>query len=180
MSWAEPRQLCAARKRVRLAGGLLMLGLVLSGCVRPLYGQFSEYGDVADELRTIAVDPIPNRIGHYLGNDLIFALNGTGSQVTPKYHLSVVLNEGVQVPLIDTVTGYPTAANVVTTADYKLVPVGASEPITKGKVTTADSYDRTSQRFTNLRAARDAEIRAAETLADQIRTQLAAYLSGRG
>ena len=160
--------------------GLLMLGLALSGCMRPLYGQFSEDGDVAGELRTIAVDPIPNRIGHYLGNDLIFALNGTGSQVTPKYRLSVTINEGLQTPLIDTVSGYPTAATVTVTADYKLVPVGATEPIAKGQVVAANSYDRTSQRFANLRASRDAEIRQAETLADQIRTKLAAALAGHG
>ncbi len=38
------------------------------------------------------------------------------------------------------------------------------------------SYDRDAQRFANIRAARDAEIRAAKTLADQIRTRLAVAL----
>jgi LPS-assembly lipoprotein len=80
----------------------------------------------------IAVDPIPNRVGHYLGNELIFALNGTGSHVPAKYRLTVVVSESVQAPLIDTVSGYPTAANVMVNADYKLVPVQGGEPITKG------------------------------------------------
>jgi LPS-assembly lipoprotein len=166
---ALPR-LCAA----------LLLAFAISGCIRPLYGQLSEGGDVASELQAIAVDPIPNRVGHYLGNELIFALNGTGSHVPAKYRLTVVVSESVQAPLIDTVSGYPTAANVMVNADYKLVPVQGGEPITKGLATALVSYDRTSQRFADIRAARDAEIRNAKTLADQIRTNIAAVFAAKG
>ncbi|HUB64958.1 MAG TPA: LPS assembly lipoprotein LptE [Methylocella sp.] len=163
-----------------LALPVLCMALALSGCLQPLYGPLSAGGDVASELQAIAIDPIPNRLGHYLGNELIFALNGTGSHVPAKYRLTVAVTEAVQTPLIDTVTGYPTAANVVVTADYTLVPVQGGEPIAKGQVTTLASYDRTSQRFANLRAARDSEIRDAKTLADQLRTRIAAAFSARG
>jgi LPS-assembly lipoprotein len=156
------------------------MGLALSGCLQPLYGPLSAGGDVTGELQAIAVEPIPNRLGHYLGNELIFGLNGTGSQVPPKYRLIVTVTENVQTPLIDTVSGYPSAANVVVNADYRLMPVGGTEPITKGQATVVASYDRTSQRFSNLRAARDAEIRDAKTLADQIRTRIAAAIATRG
>jgi LPS-assembly lipoprotein len=47
-------------------------------------------------------------------------------------------------------------------------------------VTVAASYDRTSQRFTNLRAARDAEIRDAKSLSDQISTLIAAAIAAKG
>jgi LPS-assembly lipoprotein len=158
----------------------LLTGLALSGCIQPLYGPLSAGGDVAGELQAIAVEPIPNRLGHYLGNELIFGFNGTGSQVPPKYRLIVTVTEYVQTPLIDTVSGYASAANVVVIADYRLMPVGGTEPVTKGQATVAASYDRTSQRFSNLRAARDAEIRDAKTLADQIRTRVAAAIAARG
>ena len=128
----------------------------------------------------IAVEPIPNRLGHYLGNELIFGFNGTGSQVPPKYRLIVTVTENVQTPLIDTVSGYPSAANVVVNADYRLIPAGGGEPIAKGQATAVASYDRTSQRFSNLRAARDAEIRDAKRLADQIRIRVAAAIAARG
>jgi LPS-assembly lipoprotein len=156
------------------------MSLALSGCIQPLYGPLSAGGDVAGELQAIAVEPIPNRLGHYLGNELIFGFNGTGSQVPPKYRLIVTVTENVQTPLLDTVSGYPSAANVVVNADYRLMPVGGTEPITKGQATVVASYDRTSQRFSNLRAARDAEIRDAKTLADQIRTRVAAAIAARG
>ncbi|MGH6797340.1 MAG: LPS assembly lipoprotein LptE [Roseiarcus sp.] len=161
----------------------LLLGLALSGCIQPLYGPLSAGGDVASELQAIAVEPIPNRLGHYLGNELIFGFNGTGSQVPSKYRLIVTVTENVQTPLLDTVSGYPSAANVVVNADYRLMPVGAvggTEPITKGQATVVASYDRTSQRFSNLRAARDAEIRDAKRLADEIRTRVAAAMAARG
>ena len=158
----------------------LPIGFALSGCIQPLYGPLSAGDDVASELQAIAVEPIPNRLGHYLGNELIFGLNGTGSQVPPKYRLFVIVTENVQSPLIDTVSGYPSAANVVVNADYRLMPVGGSEPVTKGQATVVASYDRTSQRFSNLRAARDAEIRDAKRLADEIRIRLAAVIAARG
>lgn len=159
----------------------LLLALALSGCgIHPLYAPLASGGDVAGELQAIKVEEIPNRIGHYLGNDLIFALNGTGSQVPPKYKLTVKVGEAIQTPLIDTVTGYPTAANVVVTADYELSPMHGGEPVTKGQAVAVASYDRTSQRFANLRAARDGEIRTAKTLADQISTRIAAVIAARG
>ena len=167
--WALPRTFAT-----------LLMGLALSGCIQPLYGPLSAGGDVAGELQAIAVEPIPNRLGHYLGNELIFGFNGTGSQVPPKYRLIVTVTENVQTPLLDTVSGYPSAANVVVNADYRLMPVGGTEPITKGQAAVVASYDRTSQRFSNLRAARDAEIRDAKTLADQIRTRVAAAIAARG
>ncbi|MCI0467656.1 MAG: LPS assembly lipoprotein LptE [Beijerinckiaceae bacterium] len=162
------------------AASVLAMAFALSGCFRPLYGSLAAGGDVASELQAIAVDPIPGRIGHYLGNELIFALNGTGAKVPAKYHLTVLVLETVQTPLLDTVTGYPSAATVVLNADYRLLRAGGSEPVATGRVTAIASYDRTSQRFANLRAARDAGIRDAKTLADQIRTRLAAALAGRG
>ncbi len=155
----------------------LLVAFALSGCVQPLYGPLSAGGDVAGELQAIEVTPIPNRLGHYLGNELIFALNGTGSHVPPKYRLKVTVKESLQTPLIDTVTGYPTAATVVVNADYVLVPVQGGEPIAKGQAVAAVSYDRTSQRYANLRAARDAQIRGAKMLAEQIRNRIASVLA---
>jgi LPS-assembly lipoprotein len=157
------------------------VAFTLCGCsIQPLYGPLSAGGDVAGELQAIAVDPIPNRLGHYLGDDLIFALNGTGSHVPPKYRLTVTVSESSETPLLDTVTGYPTAASVVVNADYVLLPVQGGAPITKGHVTALASYDRTSQRFADIRAARDAEIRNAKTLADQISTLIASAIAAKG
>jgi LPS-assembly lipoprotein len=41
---------------------------------------------------------------------------------------------------------------------------------------TRTPYERSSQRFATVRAARDAQIRAAKTLAERIQSQIAADL----
>jgi LPS-assembly lipoprotein len=151
--------------------------LALGGCFQPLYGSLANGQPVDEELKTIEVAPIPERIGHYLGNDLIFALNGTGAPVKPKYRLIVSVREQSQTPLLDTVTGRPTASTLVVNADYKLLKSGTLDIVTSGATTSAVSYDRTSQRFANFRAARDSEERNAQVLADNIRTRIALALA---
>ena len=130
-----------------------------------------------NDLQAIAIDPIPERAGHYLANELHFLLNGTGSEVAPKYRLQIVLRERIQASLVDTVTQRATAGSIVIDADYKLLPYSGGAPVTSGVAFTFASYDRTSQRFANIRAARDAEIRDAKVLADQIKTRLAVALA---
>ena len=153
--------------------------LALGGCgIQPLYGTLN--GHLQEELQAIAVEPIPDRLGHYLGNELIFAFNGTGSEVTPKYRLLVTLVERVATPIVDTFQARATAATVFVDATYKLTPVGGGAAVASGTATAAATYDRSAQRFANLRAARDAEIRDAKTLADQIRTRIAAALAAKG
>lgn len=150
--------------------------LILSGCLRPIYGG-PEGAALQSDLRAIAIDPIPERAGHYLANELRFLLNGSGSEVPPKYRLQIVLRERIQASLVDSVTQRATAGSIVIDADYKLVPVGGGAAVTSGVAFTFASYDRSSQRFANIRAARDAEIRDAKVLADQIKTRLALALA---
>ena len=155
---------------------VLSTALALGGCYQPLYGGATG-GQLREDLSAITVDPIPDRLGHYLANELIFALNGTGSTVVPKYRLSISPRERVQSPVIDTISGRATAGTLVVDAEYKLTPFAGGEPVTQGVAFSAASYDRTNQRFANIRAARDAEIRDAKALAEQIKTRLASALS---
>jgi LPS-assembly lipoprotein len=160
---------------------VLLLAASVSGCIRPLYAPINAgTGSVAADLQAIAIDPIPDRIGHYLGNELVFAFNGTGSKVQPRYRLSVVLRQSVQTPLLDTVSGHASAGDLLVNADYQLIPVEGGAPIAKGTATAVASFDRTSLRFSNIRAARDAEIRSARTLAEQIQTRIAAAFAAKG
>jgi LPS-assembly lipoprotein len=153
----------------------------LSGCIQPLYGTSVDGDSLSSELQAIKVEPIPDRLGHYVANELIFALNGTGSSPTPKYRLVVTLHERMSTPVINTVTGQAEAGDVNVDADYKVLPIaGGGQPITAGNVTQFVVYDRTSQRLSNVRAARDAEIRNAKSIADQIRTRIAAAFATRG
>lgn len=159
--------------------GALLATLPLAGCIEPMYGPLGSGAPLAAELQAIAVDEIPERLGHYVRNELIFGLNGTGSSPTPRYRLTVRLVERVQTPILDTVTGRATSATVIVDADYRLVTLPDNVEVTKGLAFGIASYDRFSNRFANVRAARDAEIRNARTIADSIRTRVATALAAR-
>ena len=166
------------QNRFRAFALSVLVAASLGGCFQPMYGGTSGQALVED-FRAIKVEPISERIGHFLGNELIFVLNGTGSTVQPRYRLLVSVRQRVQAPLVDTVSGRATSGMLIVDADYRLLPVSGGEPIASGVAFVTASYDRSSQRFANLRAARDAEIRSARSLADQIRVRLAADLSRR-
>jgi len=172
MSWFD--------RPFRLLG--LALGLaLLSGCnVGPMYGPLAVNPAVLGDLQAIDVAPIPERLGHYVRNELIFALNGTGAQVAPRYRLFVTLKEEARTPIIDTVTQRATSATVIVNAAYRLVSLPDETEIAKGVALNIASYDRFSNRLSNVRAARDAEIRDAKTIAEEIRTRISIALEGRG
>lgn len=161
----------------RLAGGAaICLAAGLSGCFQPLYGQAAHPTLVAD-LRAIEVSPIPTRIGHYLADNLITDLNGTGQTPPPKYKLTVTVAIGTQTPTVNSELNVATSATVTGEAAYTLTRIDGGAEVLKGAAQAAASYDRTAQRYANLRAARDAEIRIARALSSEISTRLASALS---
>jgi len=161
--------------RVALLGAI---ALTLAGCIQPLYGTLGP-GGLESELQAIRVEPIADRFGHYVEKELAFAFNGTGAQIPPKYRLVVSLKQKVQAPVVDTVTSRATAATVVGDASFELYALGKSEPLMQGVAFSVAGYDRFSQRISNVRAARDAEVRDAKAIAEQIKTQIAARMASR-
>ena len=171
------------RSSVRAAmrgAAALCLALSLGGCFQPIYAPQAAAGvagsPLRGELQAISIDPVQGRFGHYLTEELRFLLNGTGDQPVPRYRLNITFTQAGQTALVDTVTGRATANSLTTRVDYKLLPAAGGAPLTEGYVISLADYDRGSNRFANVRAARDAEIRNAKTLADQIRTRLATAL----
>ena len=160
----------------RLLASVLLAGAAagLAGCVTPLYA--SRGGALGADLRAVAVDPVPDKLGHYLRDELITDLNGTGAKPAPRFRLQLATTERVQTALIDITTQRAQDASVVTDVTWTLLPIEGGPPLATGKTTSFATYDRSSQRFANIRAARDAEIREAKTLADQITTQVAAKI----
>lgn len=165
-------------RRLALAA-VLAASLPLAGCVAPMYGAFSATPGLQAELQAIEVAEIPGRIGHYVHNELIFAFNGSGSTPAPRYRLIVNLRERVQTPILDTVTTRATSGTVLVDADYRLLTIPDNVEVTKGAALGVASYDRFANRFANVRAARDAEIRDAKTIADNIRLRVSTALATR-
>ena len=87
------------------------------------------------------------------------------------------MSERVQTPLVDTLQRSRHRRHGGDRRGLQAHGHRGRQVITQGVAFTAASYDRTSQRFADMRAARDAEIRDAKNLADQIQTRIAAAMS---
>jgi LPS-assembly lipoprotein len=179
---------------------VMALALSAGGCFQPLYGEAAHPGLVAD-MRAIEVaemNPAANkgaakgdalginpeldrqdRVGHYLRNDLIFNLNGTGTPETPKYKLTVSTKENTTTPTIESQIGQASAATLTVTAKYELSPYSGGKPFISSEATSSAVYDLSLNRFSNMRASRDAEIRLAKSLADEMELRIAAALADR-
>ena len=163
----------SSRDPRRLA--FLLLALPLSGCFQPLYGEAAHPG-LTEQMRAIAVAPIKERIGHYLGNDLITDLNGTGTNPEPKYRLTVTVTTSTGTPTVTSQLEVANAATVTGTATYTLTPAGGGDTLLTGTASSVAVYDRTEQLFSDLRAQRDTEIKLAKSLAEEIELRVAAWL----
>jgi len=64
-------------------------------------------------------------------------------------------------------------------ARYTLNKVDGGAQVLTGVANANATYDRSQQRYNDLRASRDAEIRLARSLSDEISLRLAAQLAGK-
>ena len=169
MSWSDRAAVFAS----------LSLALALGGCFQPLYGEAAHPG-LVEHMREVKVEPIPERIGHYLGDDLITRMNGSGATPEPKYSLKITLAENTLTPTVESQISLADAATLVTDANITLTRIDNGAVVYKGLATSSATYDRSLQSFADLRAARDAEIRNARALSEEIEVRVAAALGQQG
>ncbi|GJE32318.1 hypothetical protein LDDCCGHA_2504 [Methylobacterium oxalidis] len=175
------RRIGGRAARLALAGAL---ALNLSACFRPLYGPTASGEPMGALLASIQVDDIAmaqgqERIGHYLRSELIFDLDGSGQPAPKRYRLKMQGSETVQTPIVSSQTGRAESGTIVANVKFALESLDGTRIITEGVATSTATYDRSVQRFASLRAARDAEIRLAKVLADQIKTRIASVMAAK-
>lgn len=149
-------------------------GLFLAACtVQPVYGPAPAGGTVAQTLRSIAIEPVDTRVGQVVRNRLMFYLTGGGEPADPQYRMRLRVTSS-ETALGITREGSAAAYSVTVTASFTLYRNGSDDIIVRETVRGTASYDRFSQNFANIRAKRDAENRAAEVAANEIRLRIAA------
>ena len=171
MSLAEK----SSKLRRGLLAGVILTCLALGGCFRPLYGTGANQMLLANDLAGIDVAPIDGLTGHYLREELLFSLTN-GATVPARYRLKIEISERTLAAAVDSSGGRADAAAVQVIASYVLSDL-ANKELTSGTAIASGSIDRLSQRFAAVRAVRDAEIRIAKVIAEDITTRLAAFLT---
>jgi LPS-assembly lipoprotein len=187
MWWPDPTN--ASSRFVRGAVILALAGSA-AGCFRPLYGEHPAAGAGGPGLRAalsrVAVDQIDAlkgsdepRLAVEIRNALIFDLTGGGEPLPPAYRLNIRMSTTSADIIVDTTTTRPAIENYGINARYTLVEIATGNVVVNGQTFARVSYDipGQEQRFARLRGLRDAETRAAKTVADNIRTRLASYFA---
>ncbi|PZR88267.1 MAG: hypothetical protein DI537_24115 [Stutzerimonas stutzeri] len=168
------------RRRPLALAATLALAALAGGCFQPLYGEGTVSkvgGNVRNAMLGIDVPEIKGLVGHYLRNELVFEFDGGGAPDRQKIlKLTASTSESIEVITVDYTNGRADSAILVATADWQLVRAGSNEVVASGQSIVRAPYERSQQRFAALRAARDAQIRAAKELAQQIKARVAAAL----
>jgi LPS-assembly lipoprotein len=175
MSWPDR----SSRPRLAAIG---LLALALGGCFQPMYGESPILGraSLRDALRDVEIAAIDGRVGQELRNDIIFALTGgDGNPAGAPYRLNLTVSTGNLNPIVDSNTRIPLIDIVTLNVTYRLFDVAANKTVLSDSALARVTVDRSMQRFARVRAVRDAENRAAKTVAEQIRSRLASYFLTR-
>ena len=186
--------------RTLLANAVLALTLaapLLAGCAggfRPLYGPTANSGEkLAEVLNKVDVAPIPGRVGQRIRNDINFYNSGGGDHLGGQYRLEVAIRESVASVMVK-IDGSATGQIYNIDAVFKLVRVADNKVLFQGNSYARIPYQvdqladpNTTQGtstgrsiFANVRARHDAENRAAEVVAGDIKVRIAAFLSSSG
>jgi LPS-assembly lipoprotein len=159
-----------------------MAGFGLSACgFQPLYGSNTTTASGArlgEVMSSVDVNPIPGRVGQKLRNELIFSNTG-GNYVAPsRYKLNIAIREKVINQLVQ-ISGNAQGQVYQLQASYKLIDAANGQIIHQGTAVSRAPYSRYQEIFANVRARYNAEDRAAKTVAESIKTQVAAFLASQ-
>jgi LPS-assembly lipoprotein len=193
MWWPEVRGAALSAepggRRRRRQGVLLVLvsasGLALGACsdgsgLRPLYATTSAGGapGVEQKLAHIEYVNIPGRIGQRVRNELIFQStgDGRGRGLPPVYRVEIALRESMASTLVAR-SGDASAQIYTLDAQFRLIRIADNKLMLQGSSHARGGFERYTTIYSNVRAREDAENRAATTIAGDIKSRLAAFLS---
>jgi LPS-assembly lipoprotein len=160
-----------------LAGGLAACG---DSAFRPLYGSNSVGEYASERMKEVDFAPIPGRVGQRIRNDLIFQSTGGGNPLPPQFRFEVVLQENLLSTLVSVTgenAGRPAGGVYSLQASFRLIDIRSKKVVFQGASHARAAFERFESTYSSVRAREDAENRAARTVADDIKTRLAAYLS---
>jgi LPS-assembly lipoprotein len=176
----------AALQAIIRFGFVLAMGALTGGCFQPLYGSQTVGSDdtVRDKLSSVDIPEIkaangtPNaRIAVAVRNALLYDFDGGQAPTSPTYRLVINLGSGRTTVITDVASGRPDAQVEMIDANFTLTEIATQKVVLQTSTFARASFDipGSAQRFAQARAARNAEDRAIDVLAENIRNRLASY-----
>jgi len=154
--------------------------LALAGCgFQPLYGSNTTTANgtqLSEAMASVDVTPIPGRVGQKVRNELIFANTGGDYAAPQRYKLNIAIRERVIDQLVQ-ISGDARGQVYQLEASFRLLDSATGQVIHQGSAVSRAPYSRYQEVFANVRARYDAENRAARTVSESIKTQVAAFLA---
>lgn len=167
-----------SRRAFVLSGLALTATLPLGACgFRPLLAR-SDGDSVGNRLAAVSVRGPGGRLGQQLRIALEDNLDPTASRPPALYDLNVNLrntNRALAIQLDNTITRY----NLTLSAGFELKRKADREVLYRSRVRRVASYNVRRAPFATLTARQDAERRAAQEIANDIRTLLALHFQRR-
>jgi LPS-assembly lipoprotein len=158
--------------------------VLVAGCgdsgFHPLYATSPLVGGTATaaKLASLEIAPIPSRVGQRLRNELIFQTTGGGNEaLNPAYRLEIVVTESISATLVQ-VNGNSSGSIYNLNAKFRLIRIADKSVALQGESNGRIMFERFESVYSNVRARKEAEDRAATTVAEDLKSRLAAYLSG--
>ena len=160
---------------------VMLLAPALAACegstgFRPMYGA-ATLADTEAKLASVSFGTIPGRVGQRIRNELIFQTTGGGSGLPPKYHVDIAIRQQIVSTLVRK-DGELQSQVYSLEAKFQLIRVADNAVLLEGTSYGRASFERFDSIYSNVKAREDAENRAARAVAQDIKTRLAAFLSG--
>jgi LPS-assembly lipoprotein len=182
----DPR---AFRLTLPLALRLSVIGAAaatVAGCFQPMYGdsKLTLTPSVAANMAAVDVTQIaaPNgtplsRIAVTVRDRLLFGLTGGSAAAPPVYRLNITIGGSSESLIVDINSGRPDTQDYALNASYSLTEVKSGRMVLHAQTFARVSYDipGQAQRFARDRGLRDAEDRASQQIADNIKARLASF-----
>jgi LPS-assembly lipoprotein len=165
---------------------VIALGLLTAACFQPLYGSHTlAAGDsVRDKMGAVEVMQIPakngtveSRLAVELRNALMYDFNNGAAPAAPLYRLTVTLNSALTTVIVDVASGRPDTQVEAVNATFTLTEIATGKVVLNASTFGRASLDipGSAQRFAQQRASLNAQDRAVNSVADNIRNRLASF-----
>ena len=133
--------------------------------------------ETAAKLASLEIAPIPGRVGQRLRNEMIFQATGGGAEaLSPAYRLEIAVTESISATLVQT-DGNSSGSVYNLNAKFRLIRIADKTVALQGESNGRIMFQRFESVYSNVRARKEAEDRAATTVAEDLKSRLAAFLS---